>query len=1360
MSSPTSHPRKDVQTSGSSNPRSSYSADHNKNQNRESDVDLSGLSSALPDTKQEWQVAGPRKPKQPRQPKPKVAGPITPEQMQQAYAMEEERQKRKREASQAEAMPVAKRPSVAPLPQDVEMEEKEPELDYKDVVNPTRWIRAAIRVANEGVAGNQFQDINGYKISVIWDAGRFGQFSISLRFIINKPDFMDLPANEDENSYRFTLRFLFNIPMGEQDRERSIMEYQHEYIDFLQAGTDNIVAIKDCPDEKKNALTKITLTVNKFYLIEGDIPPLNLLVKTKSYELVKSIGLLTEHCPQVVTIWFNWREHRKAEDNTFRYLRNAFDQDIPQYFPYYKDNKLYMSIMDTPTINDLGNGIFVKKGKNTTRYNFFQLPKKIHFDYAEEMKLYEALAPIREGQWMEGAVSALRYREFEVFVMSVPDFQIPGIKLKHQAVVNPVEKEFAESYYFYVKLPVIKGGRGGKDSVKPVTGTRISFTQSVLRAGTGQSLPQGREYSWYGTVVERQLSEFQLTGTDFCMLLRRPNKNVPKLPTVHKFLDFTRRQNEIPVRGYLTVKVDHTSSQRELNAIQKLCSGDGLSTPATTFYNGLIARQWPTNLTSVDITAGPAGTSAEQAEVNRRIWAEDTELRAKTNDNKEQIDVLRSAANIQGGFMAIIGNAGGGKTKTVKEMTSKSLQVGHKVLVCAPSNAVVDSNAIAIWNDRADDDTPMLRLETGAQDIQSTLDFSGGDGAPTSKNHPTEPENYGMVLYALITEMAETEEAIQAKEAKLEQLQAHRKDFKQGIDVVKHTIEQSDVPLEMRMPYHISVLMKRDAADAEQRHQALKQAALAEHDVPEVTKMIADGDIASPSELNPSYRYKELLGIFLDQEGRLNSKQRKEFFREREALTTRVMTDYIRLVVCSLNNAGSDLAKSGFQPSVAYFDEGGHATVPSLAVPLTTFSSLEAAYVAGDIRQLRPSIMADGVSEVADVSKVSALEIAETKGCQHIRFRLQYRMAPAIADLVRPFYPGGLDDHPSVLEDNDVRKAVRAISKKFYRSKDGSEVVAIDVVRGVSRGEPNGSSLQNHANIDSMGQVLQRLADEHVPREYITVLPYYAGNKRLGYRKLNHDHFREISTLDAFQGKQNKVILLDFVSARKKRYSDKDAFADVDEYEIDDIAEEDITPGEVFTDVTAFLKDVHRLCMGLSRPQYGLFIFFQGIQFHRTHEASAKTDLGRFLTRLHNAGCVYEDFEHFDTSDQANAERAGWDQKKLDLDKQQAINSRFDFYQFVQRPRTKFDLQQHQQQQQLQQRGRGQQYRGGQGQRGRGQSQLDRGGKSQRGQSWQRYGQNHRARGSNRGSGSGSNPGRGGPGAGGQQEDNAMDTSG
>ena len=95
----------------------------------------------------------------------------------------------------------------------------------------------------------------------------------------------------------------------------------------------------------------------------------------------------------------------------------------------------------------------------------------------------------------------------------------------------------------------------------------------------------------------------------------------------------------------------------------------------------------------------------------------------------------------------------------------------------------------------------------------------------------------------------------------------------------------------------------------------------------------------------------------------------------------------------------------------------------------------------------------------------------------------------------------------------------------------------------------------------------------------------------------------------------------------------------------------------------------------------------------------------------------YEDFDQFDTREQANAERAGWEQRKLDLEKR-AICSRSDFSQFVQRPRTKFDMQQHRQQQQLQQRGRGQQCRGGQGQRGRGQSQLDaahppRGGRSQ-----------------------------------------------
>ena len=102
MSSQTPHPLQDVQTSGSSNPRSSYSEDQKKNQNQQSDLHLSGLSDdPLDPTNQERQVAGPRKPKRP---KLRVAGPITPEQRDWAYAMEAERQKRKREASEAERL--------------------------------------------------------------------------------------------------------------------------------------------------------------------------------------------------------------------------------------------------------------------------------------------------------------------------------------------------------------------------------------------------------------------------------------------------------------------------------------------------------------------------------------------------------------------------------------------------------------------------------------------------------------------------------------------------------------------------------------------------------------------------------------------------------------------------------------------------------------------------------------------------------------------------------------------------------------------------------------------------------------------------------------------------------------------------------------------------------------------------------------------------------------------------------------------------------------------------------------------------------------------------------------------------------
>lgn len=91
----------------------------------------------------------------------------------------------------------------------------------------------------------------------------------------------------------------------------------------------------------------------------------------------------------------------------------------------------------------------------------------------------------------------------------------------------------------------------------------------------------------------------------------------------------------------------------------------------------------------------------------------------------------------------------------------------------------------------------------------------------------------------------------------------------------------------------------------------------------------------------------------------------------------------------------------------------------------------------------------------------------------------------------------------------------------------------------------------NHANADCMMQFLQSLMrDFDVPAKDIKVLCYYRGQTRLMRSKIEaHTEWTdevkasietiEFSSVDAFQGKETDIVLLDIVSAKERQYVSK-----------------------------------------------------------------------------------------------------------------------------------------------------------------------------------------------------------------------------
>lgn len=196
--------------------------------------------------------------------------------------------------------------------------------------------------------------------------------------------------------------------------------------------------------------------------------------------------------------------------------------------------------------------------------------------------------------------------------------------------------------------------------------------------------------------------------------------------------------------------------------------------------------------------------------------------------------------------------------------------------------------------------------------------------------------------------------------------------------------------------------------------------------------------------------------------------------------------------------------------------------------------------MAGDHKQLRPLNIAKDDSEVAETTVISPLERLITFKVDSLFLNPQYRMAPSMMEFPsKEFYDGRLETHADALRDNEVRQRVRTTGHKYYgiQSPRGSEYWWIDPYYGESHPEEGGYSLQNFANADVIDQLLENLIKEGIEPEDIVIISMYKAQLRLVYSRVTlidgKLKFSEASTTDAFQGREARVIILDFVAANR-----------------------------------------------------------------------------------------------------------------------------------------------------------------------------------------------------------------------------------
>lgn len=150
--------------------------------------------------------------------------------------------------------------------------------------------------------------------------------------------------------------------------------------------------------------------------------------------------------------------------------------------------------------------------------------------------------------------------------------------------------------------------------------------------------------------------------------------------------------------------------------------------------------------------------------------------------------------------------------------------VGHKILVCAPSNTALGNNAGAIYQGLLREfEEKFLRLQTNGLDLASITKFEAeGDASellrPKDQNALKTNSEYRAVLVHCVSENANGDAEALARKQKILELQAQGLAYQTAFDALnplwKHI--NREVPAEITLNWRIIELMRRDEQEAQE----------------------------------------------------------------------------------------------------------------------------------------------------------------------------------------------------------------------------------------------------------------------------------------------------------------------------------------------------------------------------------------------------------------------------------------------------------------------------------------------------------------------------------------------------------------
>ena len=238
--------------------------------------------------------------------------------------------------------------------------------------------------------------------------------------------------------------------------------------------------------------------------------------------------------------------------------------------------------------------------------------------------------------------------------------------------------------------------------------------------------------------------------------------------------------------------------------------------------------------------------------------------------------------------------------------------------------------------------------------------------------------------------------------------------------------------------------------------------------------------------------------------------------------------------------------------------------------------SVQQLIMIGDHQQLRPKPNSYVLEKKYGLD-ISLFERLALNDFRVISLRVQHRMRPQVADLIRPCIYSNLVDHVTVTEYDDINgvgKSLFAIDHQMHE-------------------EPSGQNdLMSHANLheaEYLVALCKYLLKQGYEHSQITLLTMYRGQLLELRRRMKRADFQgvRVAAVDDFQGEENDIILLSLVRSN--------------------------SDGNI-----GFLRVKNRVCVSLSRAKKGLYIIGNFTMLRNKHD----TVWPQILTTLERKQCI------------------------------------------------------------------------------------------------------------------------------------------